>query len=163
MPFQMKVDGMAEISETLSKMEKRAPAGAAKALYEGAGIMNDEVNRGAAMIKTAPFHWASRSKGETRLPSPEEKEIVQAAAAGIAKFDKNGTEVQTSVGFRNAGYAQLKGKTVPIPKIVNAINSGTSFMPKQPFVRKAAKSGAPKAIAAMKEVIENEFESMTKN
>ena len=162
MGYELKVDGMAEISETLSKLEERAPAVAAKALYEGAGIMADEVRKGADSIQTAPFKWAS-SSGETRLPSPEEKEIVQQAAAGIAKFDKNGTEVQTSVGFRNAGYAQLKGKTVPIPKIVNAINSGTSFMKKQPFVRKAATAGGQRAIAAMKEVIETEFDAMTKN
>lgn len=162
MGYELKVDGMAEISETLSKLEERAPAVAAKALYEGAGIMADEVKKSADSIRTAPFKWAS-SSGETRLPSPEEKEIVQQAAAGIAKFDKNGTEVQTSVGFRNAGYAQLKGKTVPIPKIVNAINSGTSFMKKQPFVRKAATAGGQRAIAAMKEVIETEFDAMTKN
>ena len=162
MGYELKVDGMAEISETLSKLEERAPAVAAKALYEGAGIMADEVRKSADSIRTAPFKWAS-SSGKTRLPSPEEKEIVQQAAAGIAKFDKNGTEVQTSVGFRNAGYAQLKGKTVPIPKIVNAINSGTSFMKKQPFVRKAATAGGQRAIAAMKEVIETEFDAMTKN
>ena len=162
MGYELKVDGMAEISETLSKLEERAPAVAAKALYEGAGIMADEVKKSADSIQTAPFKWAS-SSGETRLPSPEEKEIVQKASAGIAKFDKNGTEVQTSVGFRNAGYAQLKGKTVPIPKIVNAINSGTSFMKKQPFVRKAATAGGQRAIAAMKEVIETEFDAMTKN
>jgi hypothetical protein len=162
MPYQMKVDGMAEISELLDKMDEKAPGVASKALYEGAGIMADEIKKDAATIRTAPFKWASSREGQTRLPSPEEKEIVMQAAAGIAKFNKNGTEVDTSVGFRNAGYAQLKGKTVPIPKIVNSINSGTSFMNKQPFVRKAASSGGKKAIAAMKEVIETEFEAMTK-
>jgi hypothetical protein len=45
--------------------------------------------------------------------------------------------VDTSVGLQNSGYAELKGKTVPIPLIANAINSGTSFMQKQPFMRKA--------------------------
>ena len=162
MPYQMKVDGMAEISELLDKMDEKAPGVASKALYKGAGIMADEIKKSAATIRTAPFKWASSRKGQSRLPSPEEKEIVMQAAAGIAKFNKNGTEVDTSVGFRNAGYTQLKGKTVPIPKIVNSINSGTSFMDKQPFVRKAASSGGKKAIAAMKEVIETEFEAMTK-
>ena len=154
MGYEMKVDGMVEISELLSQMADAAPGVAAQALYEGAGIMANEINNGAASIKTAPFKWASSRRGETRLPSPEEKAIVQEAAAGIARFDKNGAEVNTSVGFRNAGYAKLKGKTVPIPKIVNAINSGTSFMTKQPFVRKAARSGANKAMNAMKATIE---------
>ena len=161
MAYQMKVDGMSELSELLDKMEQRAPAVAAQALYDGAGIMAAEINQGAGMIKTAPFKYASG--GKTRLPSPEEKEIVQAAAAGIAKFNKNGTEVDTSVGFRNSGYAELKGKMVPIPKIVNAINSVTSFMNKQPFVRKAAKTATQKALEAMRKHIEAEFEAIGKD
>ena len=64
MGYELKVDGMAEISETLSKLEERAPAVAAKALYEGAGIMADEVKKSADSIRTAPFKWAS-SSGET--------------------------------------------------------------------------------------------------
>ena len=162
MAYQMKVDGMAEISELLSQMEEKAQGVAAQALYDGAGIMAEAVNKGAATIKTAPFKWASSSRRETRLPSPEEKEIVQTAAAGIAKFNKNGTEVDTSVGFRNAGYAELAGKMVPIPKIVNAINSGTSFMKKQPFVRKAVSSASPKALEAMRKRIEEEFDAIGK-
>ena len=97
-----------------------------------------------------------------RLPTLEEKAIVQEAGAGIAKFQKNGSEVNTSVGFRNAGYAELKGKSVPIPKIVNAINSGTSFMKKQPFVRKAASSGSKKAEAAITKAIEQKFNEIIK-
>lgn len=159
MAYQMKVDGMAELSELLSQMEEKAPAVAARALYDGAGIMADEIRKGTDTIKTAPFKYA---RNGTRLPSPEEKEIVTAAAVGIAKFDKNGTEVDTSVGFRQSGYAELNGKQKPIPVIVNAINSGTSFMNKQPFIRKAANSGAPKAMKAMKDRIEGDFEAMKK-
>ena len=160
MPYQMKVDGMVEISKMLSEMGEKAPAIAAQALYDGAGIMAAEVNKGVKSIRTAPFHYAAG--GETRLPSPEEKAVVEQAAAGIAKFDKGGTEVNTSVGFRNAGYAEIAGKTVPIPKIVNAINSGTSFMQKQPFVRKAANAGSSRAMAAMKAKIEEAFENIIK-
>ena len=161
MAYQMKVDGMAELSETLSKMEDQAPKVAAQALYEGAGIMAAEIRKGAESIKTAPFMYAGN--GQTRLPSPEEKEIVVAAGAGIAKFDKNGTEVDTSVGYRASGYANLNGKQKPIPLIVNSINSGTSFMNKQPFVRKAAKAGSPKAMQAMKDKIEQSFEAIINN
>lgn len=158
--YQAKTDGMEEISEMLSRMEDAAPKAAAKALYEGAGIMADEITKGAQSIKTAPFRYAGG--GTTRLPSPEEKEIVLQAGAGIAKFSDNGTEIDTSVGYRNSGYADLNGKKVPIPMIVNAINSGTSFMTKQPFVRKAANSGGKKAMEAMRKVLETELEAAAK-
>ena len=198
MPYELKIDGMAEISELLEKMEQQAPAVASGALFEGAGIMAKEILSEMAKVKTAPFKYATG--GEKRLPSPEEKEVLEQAGVGIAKFDKNGVEIDTSVGFNVSGYATVnfkhmssqartnykaasknggsnptassvlralgKGKGAnnmkPIGVIANSINSGTSFMQKQPFVRKAAKSGGPKAIAAMKDKIEKAFEAMSK-
>lgn len=159
MPYEMKVDGMEELSKVLDELGEAAPAAAASALYEGAGLMAEEIRKGAEAIRTEPFRY---TRDGTRLPSPEEKEIVLAAGAGIAKFDKNGTEVNTSVGYRASGYADLKGKKKPVPLIVNSINSGTSFMQKQPFVRKAARSGAPKAMDKMRKSIETAFEKIIK-
>ena len=150
----MKVDGLTEISKMLSNMAEKAPAAASKAVYEGAGIVADEVRAQIDKINTEPFHYAVFV---TREPSPEEKAIVQQAGAGIAKFSKNGTEVETSVGFAKAGYAQLNGKTVPIAKIANAINSGTSFMRKQPFIRNAVNNGKAKASEAIVARCEEEF------
>lgn len=158
MAYQLKVDGIEEISETLGKLEEKAQGVAARALYDGAGVMADEIKKGAESIKTGQ----GSDRNDARYATPEEKEIVLKASAGIAKFNKNGTEVDTSVGFRNAGYAKLKGRTVPIPLIVNSINSGTSFMHKQPFIRKAANSGGKKAIEAMKNRIEEDFEEIMK-
>jgi len=158
MAYELKVDGMAEVSELLSKMEKAAPAIAAEALYEGAGIMSAEIKSAAEAIKTGP----GSDRNDARYPTPEEKAAVLSVGAGIARFDKNGTEINTSVGYRNAGYIDIKGKRKPIPQIVNAINSGTSFMHKQPFVKKASKSGGAKAMGVMKAFIEDAFEKMNK-
>ena len=161
MPYEITIDGMAEISETLTRLEEKAPAVASKALYKGAGIMAEELKKSAEDIQTAPFKYAKN--GDTRLPSPEEKAVILSAnGVGIARFKKDGTEIDTSVGYGNSGYAEMAGKTVPIPKIANAINSGTSFMRKQPFVRKASKTGGTKAMQAMKESIEQDFEALTK-
>jgi hypothetical protein len=84
------------------------------------------------------------------------------SGCGISKFEKNGDGVGTSVGFSNAGYAMLKGKRKPIPLIANAINSGTSFMQKQPFFRKAVANATPKATAAIAQKIEAEIDAITK-
>ena len=158
MVYTMKTDGMEEISKLLEKMADAAPAVAAKALYEGAGIMSAEINSAAAGIRTGP----GATRQDARYATEEEKAAVQAAGAGIAKFKKDGTEVDTSVGYKAAGYATINGKTKPVPLIVNAINSGTSFMHKQPFVRRAAKSGGAKAMAAISKAIEDAYEDMNK-
>ena len=159
MAITMQIEGLAGLSEQLSQLGENAAGVASQGLYEGAGIMADEIRSEAGNIRTAPFHYAVFL---TRDPSPEEKAAVAEAGVGIAKFDKNGSEVSTSVGYRNAGYTTIRGKVKPIPQIVNAINSGTSFMKKQPFVRKAATSGAKKAEAAITQTIEQKFNEIIK-
>ena len=57
--------------------------------------------------------------------------------------------IQTSIGFDNSGYANMAGKTVPVPLIANSINHGTSFMQKQPFLRKAFSQNQGAAVAAI--------------
>ena len=151
MPIRMQEDGLADIIKTIYSLEDQAEFVASMSLYDGAAVMADAINKEAKTIKTAPFHYAAVEGATTRLPSPEEKEIVMAAGTGIAKFDKNGAEVNTSVGYRNAGYADLNGKKKPIPLIVNSVNSGTSFMEKQPFFRQAVSRNRGKAQKAIED------------
>ena len=158
MAMTVKVDGMETISMMLQNLGDKAEGIASRGLFEGAGIMADEIRKEAAGIRTGP----GASRESARYATQEEKQIVMDAAAGIAKFKKNGTEVDTSIGFRNAGYAEINGKSVPIPKIVNAINSGTSFMHKQPFVRKAANRAKERASEAIRASIEADVNVITK-
>ena len=138
---------MNELLNSMGKLPEKAAKVAAEALYEGAGVVADAVSSGVNGIRTEPFKYAKN--GKTRKPSPEEKAIVAGAKHGVAKFRKNGVSVQTSVGYQNAGYAVLNGKTKPIPQIANAINSGTSFMQRQPFFRKAVSQSTGAATAAI--------------
>ena len=159
MAFTIQVEGLKELMAKMDKAPKNAEKIAAKALYEGAGVMADSVSQAVQGIATEPFRYAKG--GQKRLPSPEEKALVASAKHGVAKFRKNGVSVNTSVGFQNAGYGQLGNVTKPIPQIANAINSGTSFMEKQPFMRKAfsqSKGAAEAAIAAGIQKYEKELD-----
>ena len=149
MPFSIQVDGLQELMKNIDNLQEKAADVAALALYDGAGVMADAVSRSVQGIDTEPFRYAFN--GKKRKASPEEKAIIQDAKKGVAKFKRNAFGVSTSVGMQNAGYATLNGKTKPIPQIANAINSGTSFMEKQPFLRKAfsqTKRAAEAAIEA---------------
>ena len=159
MTFTIQVEGIKELIAQLDKAPKNAEKVAAKALYEGAGVMADAVSQAVQGIATEPFKYARG--GKTRKPSPEEKALIESARHGVAKFRNNGVSVNTSVGLQNAGYGQLGNKTKPIPQIANAINSGTSFMQKQPFLRKAfskSKGAAEAAIEAAIKKYEDELE-----
>lgn len=156
MPITAKIEGMNEISEALTKLEEEAPKAAAMGLYAGAGVMSKAIQQGADGIRTEPFKYV---RNGTRQPSPEEKAAL-AGAIGIAKFDKNGSEINTSVGFGNAGYADVAGHERAVAQIANAINSGTSFMTKQPFFRKAVSKGTREAEKAIVSEIEKRVDAL---
>lgn len=194
MAYRMQTEGLKETIDAIRELGDKAEFVASWALYDGAGVMADQINKEANTIKTEPFHYAAVSGATTRLPSPEEKQmLLDSGASGIAKFKKRLGAVDTSVGYNAAGYApvnwnhmssnartnykavSLKGHEVnassflkalrkasgdatigkgaqnmkPIGVIANAINSGTSFMTKQPFIRRAVTKATPKAIAAI--------------
>jgi HK97 gp10 family phage protein len=152
MPYTLKVEGMEQITGMLKQAGEAAEGIAAQALYKGAGIVADEISREARGVTTKPFRYAN---GWQREPSPEEKAaIVAAGAAGIAKFQKTGNEVNTSVGYSRSGYVTINGKKKAVAVIANSINSGTSFMKKQPFIRKAVSRSKSKASQAIEEEIE---------
>ena len=185
MPYTMTVEGMDGITSVLETAGDSAESIAARSLYIGAGIVADAVNNGARKIRTEKFKYATG--GVQRLPSPEEKAVIEDCAAGIAKFDKTGDYVGTAIGYGGAEYANVnfshmssKARTnykaahvkyhdsnqtsylrtigfntkgyqnqKPVAVIANSINSGTSFMKKQPFIRKAASSSKGRATEAI--------------
>ena len=77
MGYELKVDGMAELSELLNQMEEAAPGVAAGALYEGAGVVADALNKGAESIKTEPFHYVVFPGHITRLLRKKRKSLLQ--------------------------------------------------------------------------------------
>ena len=129
---------------------------AAQSLYEGAGVMADAVTRAVDTIVTEPFRYAAG--GHKRLPSPEEKALLENADKGVANFRDDGGSVQTSVGLNATGYGQIKGRTKPVPMIANAINSGTSFMTKQPFYRRAMSQSKSAALTKIEDGIRSRIE-----
>ena len=212
MAYRMKTEGLKETIDILKELGDQAYMVASIALYDGAGVIADEIDRQAKTIRTAPFHYVAVEGTTKRLPSPEEKAIVtESSAMGIAKFRKRLGAVDTSVGYNNAGYAHVKwnhmrstartnyklatvnGREInasstlawirrqggsaryglspnigkgaqnmkPIGVIANAINSGTSFMEKQPFVRRAVRKAESKAVAAIISKAEEVIEKIT--
>ena len=160
MAYTVTTDGMDELGRMLSKLGNAAQGVAAASLYEGAGVMADAVSQAVHGIATEPFRYAAG--GRKRKASPEEKALLEEAPKGVSKFRKNGVSVDTSVGLGNSGYGQLGGKTKPLPQIANAINSGTSFMEKQPFFRKAVSRAKGPALKTIDGGIQKRIEEITK-
>ena len=159
MAFRMEVTGVADLIQKMDKIGEKGRDCASLALYEGARVTADAVGGAVQGIATEPFKYAG--SGQKRKPSPEEKAVLTGAKHGVAKFRKGVTKIDTSVGYQNSGYGKIKGKTVPVPLIANAINSGTSFMQKQPFIRKAFSQSKGAAQAAIENKLREELDKLS--
>lgn len=157
--WDFEITGMNELIRAFDKMPKVAEKAAADGLYKGAGKVADSLSREIGNIKTEKFKYAK--KGKKRKPSPQEKAAVANAPHGIAKFKNTGTNIETSIGLKGAGYATIQTEkgpvTKPVAMIANSINHGTSFMGKQPFLRKALKQNQTAAIALIEEEIQKQL------
>ena len=155
MAMTIRTDGIEELGAMLAKLNDKAQDVASGALFDGAGIVADAFRTAVNSIRTAPFKYAP--PGKTRLPSPAEKEALL-GKSGIATFDKTGEEVNTLIGISGAaGYADVAGHTKAVRLIARSINSGTSFMQKQPVFRKAKSTSSGPAKAAIVSKAEEMF------
>ena len=161
MAYKISTSGMDDLLEKLQKTGEAAHDIAAVGLFEGAGVVADSVSRAVRSIATEPFRYAAG--GRKRLPSPEEKAVIEAAPKGVSHFRDNGGSVNTSVGLNSAGYGTVAGRTKPVGLIANAINSGTSFMTKQPFYRQAVSSSKGQALGKIETKLREEIDKLSGN
>lgn len=155
----MKAEGLDEISKMLQDLGDNAREIAAAGLYKGAGVVADAFSNAVKSIQTEDFRYVKN--GETRLASPAEKAALE-GRTGIAHFKGSAAEIDTLIGFKNAGYADVAGKRKPVAVIARSINSGTSFMEKQPVFRRAASKAKKEATTAIVDEIEKKIKELTK-
>lgn len=185
MAFSIEVEGLDELNNQLEKLGNRALGIAAHGLYEGAGIMADGFSRAIKGIRTAPFKYASGGKKRLPSPEEKAivanapHGVAKFKKSGIhvdtsVGFNTSGYARITWNHARSSGRTKYKigyngiakraevteGKSSgisakPVGVIVNAINSGTSFMAKQPFAREAISKTQGPAAAAIESTIVN--------
>ena len=155
MAMTIKTDGIEELGAMLAKLDGKAYDVASAGLYQGAGKVGDAFTAATNSIKTEKFHYVVN--GKPRLASPEEKAALL-GKSGIARFNRNGDGVDTIIGISGAaGYANVGGKQKAVRLIARSINSGTSFMQKQPVYRKAVSASKGAAQEAIVREIEKQF------
>lgn len=179
MPYSIQVDGFEELLRNFDRLPEKAEEVAAMALYDGAGVMADKVSKEIRGISTEPFKYASGGKKRKPSPEEKAivanakhgiskfkknglsvNTSVGYGLSGYAKITwnhaKSGNRTKYKVGFggKAASSVSQEGESSgisakPVELIVNSINSGTSFMEKQPFLRKAFSQSKKAAEAAI--------------
>lgn len=153
---RFEVKALDEYVDLLSSMnEKKSKEIIEEAIYEGAGIIADEIKSEIEGLKTGK----SAHDGVTET---EKKDLIE--GFGIAPMQYRNGAHDVKIGFDGYGSNPTKKypKGVPIPLTARSIISGTSFRPKNNFVRRAVRRKKNKAIEKMDEVINEGFKKEMK-
>ena len=179
MPFSLEWSGADELLRKMDKLPEKAAKIAAEALYEGADVMADAVSRAVQGIATEEFHYAAGGETRMPSPEEKAIVMNQrrgvskfrnngtvistkvgVSSDGYSKITwnhaKSGTRTKYKIGLggKATGSQSQEGKSSglsakPVAVIINSIEHGTSFMKKQPFMRKAIQQTKGAAMAAI--------------
>ena len=179
MPFTLEWSGADELLRKMDKLPEKAAKIAAEALYEGADVMADAVSRAVQGIATEEFHYAKGGETRMPSPEEKAIVMNQrrgiskfknngtvistkvgVSSDGYSKITwnhaKSGTRTKYKIGLggKMTGSQIQEGKSSglsakPVAVIINSIEHGTSFMKKQPFMRKAIQQTKGAAMAAI--------------
>lgn len=151
--------GFDDFLASISAIGSNTESIAREALYNGADIMANAVKEELGAIPTVSDNYnlvAYKSGAKMKLSHRQKKGLVE--SMGIAKFksEANG-KITTSIGFD--GYNDIKTKKYPKGQpnalIARVVESGSTYMDKTPFLRKATNKAKPTVEEKMKETAEN--------
>ena len=136
--------GIDKYFDQLEKLGNRVTGLCKRALYDGAGVVADEVRSEVTGLPTT-----DRNGSPDKVLEYEKAGLL--AGLGIASMKVNTNGVSTRVDFD--GYNRLKSKSYPgghpNSMVARAINSGTSRRTKNPFMARAVRKARSKAEDAM--------------
>lgn len=143
--------GLEEYLSQLGNLEFYAEEQIGKAIYYGADIVADAVKEA---IDTIP----SRENGSAKGIYEDQRKGLK-DGMGIARMRNDNGYFNVSIGFD--GYNTHATKTYPKGQpnamIARAMERGTSFAPKSPFVNKAVNRVKQKAEEKMQETLDKEI------
>lgn len=157
---KMVFKGIDEYVAMLDRMGEKTPEMIDEAVKAGAGVLADALR---AEIESLPVEKRTYAKKGEMLKGPnaaQKKGLLE--GLGITPVQIKDGYYDRKIGFD--GYNAIKTKRWPKGQpnamIARAINGGTSFLTKTPFVDRAVRKARKAAEAAMAEALDKSIEKM---
>lgn len=154
-------EGIDNLISQYEKLEKKSLDVIGKAIYSGAGVVMKTVSSAVDSINTDNRYGTAGSP--TSGPTTIQK-IGLVNSLGITKMRQDGDFWNVKIGFD--GYNSVKTKKWPNGQpnsmVARSVESGTSWMAKQPFMRRAEQSAMAPCERAMAETVDKEISKLTK-
>ena len=168
---KLRVNAGGEWLTQITKLGTQTDAFCARAVRAAADIVADQIR---ANLENLPedAHWSpshpeyfvlTKTQTFTGIPPEQKQDLLDSFGISPVKVDQNGT-YNAKVGFEGYGSQPTAAypQGIPNPMVARAVESGTSFRPRQPFVRPAVNKTKNEALAAMERVITQAVESVVK-
>ena len=156
-----KFEGVDKLVSQYEKLASNSHEIIGKAIYEGAGVVMKAVVAGVQGISTD--NRFGTAENPTTGPSTIQK-IGLVQSLGITKMRADGDFWNVKIGFD--GYNSVKTKKWPQGQpnsmVARSIESGTSYMVKQPFMRQAEQGAKKPCEEAMAKVVDKEIQKLVK-
>lgn len=131
---------------------------AGKSLYQGAAILADQLRKN---IEALPERPRSSKRGEVVRGVTAQQKQALLDHMGIARMMNKDGSYDIKIGFQGYDDDITKSypKGHPVSMIARAVESGTSFLQKTPFIRPASQKAKGPAEEAMKKEIETQWQT----
>lgn len=150
-------EGVDELVAQYKKLEQNTEPIIGKAIYNGAGVVMNACVSAVEGLST-DNHFGTAQDPVTGPTTIQKMGLRH--ALGIAKMRNDGGFYNVKIGFD--GYNNVKTKRWPQGQpnamVARSIESGTSWMQKQPFMRKAEQSSRSKCEKVMSETVDKEIQ-----
>ena len=148
--------GVDDLLAQYEKLEANSTQMIGKAIYVGAGLVADTIR--ASMESIIVDNHFGTSENKIAGPNALQK-MGLLQSMGISELRRDGNFWNVKVGWD--GYNNLKTKRWPQGQpntlVAQSVESGTSWMEKQPFVRRAEKSSKGRCEEVMAEAFDKEL------
>lgn len=150
-------EGVDELIAQYKKLDNKTEEVIGHAIYMGAGVVMRTVVNAVEGLST-DNHYGT-ADNPTTGPSTIQKIGLQ-RSLGIAKMRNDNGFYNVKIGFD--GYNNVKTKTWPQGQpnsmVARSVESGTSWMRKQPFMRQAEQSARKPCEEAMSKSVDKDIE-----
>ena len=156
-------DGISNYIDMLKNLEFTASETISKAVKAGGDIVTDEIRKNLNSLPVVSDHDMGSEKRLRNGPRKAEKEGLQ-ESLGIAPERNDNGFYNVKAGFDgyNKVITKKYPKGIPNAMVARSVESGTSFMRKNPFVAPAVRDTKDKAEQKMAEIVDQEIRKIVK-
>lgn len=158
----LRMQGLKEYEEMLSKLDKDTVPMIGRALYEGGKVVADEFRREVeALPVVAPNVRGTSERKLTGITSEQKRGLLQ--GLGIAKMRSRDGVHDIKIGFD--GYNSVRTQKYPGGQpnamIARSVNTGSSFRAATHFADRAARNSKARAEKAMQQQFDKDLKKIS--